>query len=209
MLAPGSYVADELKVESDAQPDRRQRRRAGDALRARHGRGLGGRTASRPPPRIRSGSRSTWPGMTRSRSPTRRRSTPWCTRRAPRSRSSATASSSAPSSAGTSRSTAKRACTTTRRSARPATRARAKGRRPSSRYVRAKYRAGRVRIVARSSADALVPLLVSIDGAPSQPMRWKRSRGRWLYDARAAGDLDGHGFTVRGSDGSEASATLD
>ena len=75
--------------------------------------------------------------------------------------------------------------------------------------LRAKHRAGRVRIVARSSADALVPLLVSIDGAPSQPMRWKRSRGRWVYDARAAGDLDGRAITVHGSDGSEASATLD
>jgi hypothetical protein len=75
--------------------------------------------------------------------------------------------------------------------------------------LKAKHRAGRVRIVARSSAEALVPLLVSIDGAPSQPMRWKRSRGLWIYRARAAGDLDGRAVTVHGSDGSEISATLE
>jgi hypothetical protein len=75
--------------------------------------------------------------------------------------------------------------------------------------LRARYRGGKVRIVARSSAQGLVPLLVSIDGAASaQPMRWRRHRGRFTYDARVAGNLDGRAVTIRGLDGSTASAVL-
>ena len=75
--------------------------------------------------------------------------------------------------------------------------------------LRARARPGKVRVVARSSALGLVPLLVSIDGLPEgQPTRWRRHRDRWTYEARVAGDLAGHTVTVRGVDGSAASAVL-
>jgi cytoskeletal protein CcmA (bactofilin family) len=75
--------------------------------------------------------------------------------------------------------------------------------------LRARSRPGKVRIVARSSALGLVPLLVSVEGLPDgQPMRWRRHRDRWTYEARVDGNLAGRTVTVRGVDGSAASAVL-